>query len=122
MSAHHHHIIPVRSYLFVITALMLLTGLTVWAAFQDFGALNDVVAMGIALVKMMLVVAIFMHLKYSPKILWIFASSALVFLVIMMVFTLGDYMSRAWDRRPEGWERPMDNNAMQPQAAANLQH
>ena len=118
----HHHIVPLRHYMAVISALMVLTVLTVWAAFQDFGALNNIVAMGIAIVKMLLVVFIFMHLKYSPKILWVFAASALVFLVIMMVFTLGDYMSRSHDGRPAGWERPMYEQAVVPDAAASAHH
>lgn len=112
------HIVPVRTYMVIITLLMILTGLTVWAAFQDFGALNNPVALGIAVVKMFLVVLIFMHLKYASKILWAFAGSALVFFVVMMVFTLGDFLSRPLDHKPEGWERPMYQQADVPHAAA----
>jgi cytochrome c oxidase subunit 4 len=100
-----HHIVPVKLYLVIITALLVLTIVTVEVAKRDFGAMNNVIALGIALVKMMLVVTIFMHLKYSPKILWLYAGAALVWLVIMLTFTIGDYVTRPWDGHPPGWER-----------------
>ena len=48
-------IVPFRTYLLVFLALLALVLLTTGAAFVDLGRMNTVVALGIALVKMVLV-------------------------------------------------------------------
>ena len=53
MSDHH---VSLRLYLGVFTALLVLTALTVWSAFQPLGALHTPVALTIAGVKAMLVI------------------------------------------------------------------
>ena len=83
----------VRVYLAVFTALMVLTGLTVWAANQDFGAMNVVVALGIAVTKATLVVLFFMHVKYGSRLVWLVVGSAFVWLAFLLVITLHDYYS-----------------------------
>ena len=99
-----HHVVGVGTYLAVIAALMVLTLITVWAAFQDFGALNTPVALIIAIVKALLVAAIFMHLKYSAKITWVFAISGVAFFLVMIAFVVGDYKGRDIQQRPAAWE------------------
>jgi cytochrome c oxidase subunit IV len=111
-----NHIVPVRTYLAVIAALMALTALTVWASFQDFGGLNGPVALGIAAVKTMLVVSIFMHLKYSARIVWMFAGAGVVFLLILIAFVVGDIKGREWQYRARGWD------AAPPPVAAAVSH
>lgn len=101
-----HHIVPVRVYLSIISILMVLTVVTVWAGFIDFGFLNTVIAVGIAVIKALLVVMFFMHLKYSARILWLYAGAGAVFFLIMIAFLLGDYRSRAWMATPAAWEAP----------------
>lgn len=96
MSEHKQHISPLSEYLAIFIALMGLTGLTVWAAFQDVGAYNDLVAMSIAVTKVLLVVLYFMHLKYSSKLTWIFAGAGFFWLFILFGLTLSDYLSRGW--------------------------
>src|SRR5437773_2344743 len=46
---------------------MLGTGITIWAAFQNFGKFNIVIALAIATIKASLVVLYFMHARYKPK-------------------------------------------------------
>jgi cytochrome c oxidase subunit 4 len=111
-----HHIVPVKIYFVIITILLVLTIVTVEVAKRDFGVMNNVIALGIAAVKMLLVVLIFMHLKYSAKILWICAGAGLVWLVIMMTITLSDYESRAWLGLPEAWEKPAATQVAEPAA------
>jgi cytochrome c oxidase subunit 4 len=93
-----HPVVPVKTYLTIFGALMVLTALTVWVAFIDFGhgLLNDTVAMSIAVLKALLVLVIFMHLKYSAKILWLIAGSSVIWMIIMIGLTLTDYRSREW--------------------------
>ena len=52
----------------ILFALLIGTGLTVWASFIDLGPWNPVIALAIATTKAMLVVLFFMHVKYSTKL------------------------------------------------------
>lgn len=104
MNQTSHHIVPLRVYFTIITALFVLTGLTVWVAFQDFGIFNNLVALSIAVVKAVLVMMFFMHLKYSARILWLYAGAGAVWFVIMISLLLTDYRSREWLPRPQAWE------------------
>jgi cytochrome c oxidase subunit IV len=81
-------------YLWVFGVLMVLTVATVLVAYQDFGVLNDVVALTIAMTKALLVVLFFMHVKYSTRLTALTAIGGVIWLVILIGFTLNDYMSR----------------------------
>jgi cytochrome c oxidase subunit 4 len=103
-----HHIVSVKTYIGVFLALMVLTALTVAVAFKNFGFMNDVIALTIAVIKMMFVVMIFMHLKYSLKLLWLVAGAGILWLIIMFSLTLTDYRTREWLEQPKPWvEQPV---------------
>jgi cytochrome c oxidase subunit IV len=89
----HPHIVPVSTYLLVFLALMVLTAATIWVATIDFGALNTVVALGIAILKASLVVLFFMHVKYSPGLTKLLVAASFAWLALMIVGTLHDYYS-----------------------------
>ncbi len=91
-----HHVISWRIYVAVFLALCVLTVLTVTVAGHDFGPLNLVVALGIAITKATLVVLYFMHARYSPKLTRVVIASAVAFLFILVFLTLTDYVSRPW--------------------------
>ena len=104
MSETEHHICPVRLYVCVFLALMVFTVITVGVALVDMGIMNNVVMLAIAVFKASLVIFIFMHLKYNPKILWFIAIGAFVWLGIMLALTLSDVMTRGWmPNQPETW-------------------
>ncbi len=91
------HIVQPRIYLFIFLALIVGTGLTVFAAFYDFpGPLNAIVALTIAVIKATLVVLYFMHVRYSGRLVWVVIGSALFWLAIMFALTISDYSSRGW--------------------------
>jgi cytochrome c oxidase subunit 4 len=91
------HIVPVRVYLVIFLALLLGTALTVAAAFYDFPwRFNTVIALTIASIKATLVVLYFMHVRYSPRLVWVIVASALFWLAILFALTLSDYFTRAW--------------------------
>ena len=100
MSQNHedfvHHVTPRGIYFAIFAALMVLTTLTVWVAFQDFGGLNVPIAFGIAALKATLVVLFFMHVIHSPKLTGIVVVGSVVFLLVLFVLTLSDYVSRLW--------------------------
>jgi len=94
MSDHAEHIVPVRIYLAIFTALIVGTGLTVWVAFQNFGIFNNFLALGIAVAKATLVVLYFMHVRYSSRLTWMVIVAAIFWLLILFAFTLSDYDTR----------------------------
>ena len=51
-----------------LIALLILTGLTIGAAFIDLGSGNVVVALGIASIKASLVALFFMHLRWEKPV------------------------------------------------------
>ncbi len=90
------HITPIRTYLLIFFALMILTVVTVAVAMVDLGALNDVVAMGIAIFKASLVVLFFMHVKKSRLMTKITVVASAFWLLILFGLTLSDYVTRGF--------------------------
>ena len=90
------HIVPRTTYFAVFGALLVFTALTVVAANFNFGPMNDVVAMTIAVTKMMLVLLFFMHVRYSSRLIWVIVASMFFWLIILLALTLTDYTSRDW--------------------------
>ncbi|HJV94554.1 MAG TPA: cytochrome C oxidase subunit IV family protein [Albitalea sp.] len=96
------HISPKSTYYAIFGALMALTALTIYVAFQHLGWLNFPVAISIALVKASLVVLFFMHVKYSSKLTKLLVASTFFFLAALFGLTMTDYMSRGWFTSPRG--------------------
>jgi cytochrome c oxidase subunit 4 len=90
------HVVPVSVYLAVFTALLVFTGVTVGVAFLDLGALNTVMALGIAVVKASLVILYFMHVRYGSRMIWVVVGAALYWLFHMIAGTVADYLSRGF--------------------------
>ncbi len=89
-----HHIIPLRIYFRVFIALIILTGVTIGVSFIDLGGFNMVTALIIAGAKASLVAMFFMHLLYDRKMNLAIFLTAILFLVIFIVFTMFDTMNR----------------------------
>jgi cytochrome c oxidase subunit IV len=89
-----------RTYFTVFGCLIAFTVLTVAAAAMHLPPsldwLHTPIAFAIAGVKALLVLLFFMHLWHSPRLFWLVAFGALLWLAIMMVLTFADYMTRAW--------------------------
>ena len=88
------HVSPKSVYYTIFLALMVLTGVTVGAAFIDLGPLNFPVALAIAMFKATLVVLFFMHVKYSSHLTKLVVVTSLFFLLILLAETMMDYASR----------------------------
>lgn len=98
--AEHHNSPTVGVYLAVFATLMVLTGVTIWVAFLDLEPFNNLVAIGIACFKALIVILYFMHVRYSSRLIWLFVGSGFVFLLIFFAFIMADYFSRGWDAMP----------------------
>ena len=91
-----HHVVPTRIYYAIFATLMVLTGITVWVAYIDLGAMNAVAAIVIACFKALIVVLYFMHVKYSTRLVKLTVIAGLYWMGILFALTLGDYLTRAW--------------------------
>jgi cytochrome c oxidase subunit IV len=97
------HIVPVKTYVAVFITLWCLTALTTGVAFIDLGAINTVAALAIAVAKMLLVILIFMHVKYSPRLTKLVIVGAFFWLGLLLTFTLSDVLTRHWSPTPTSW-------------------
>jgi len=94
-----HHIVSVRFYVLIFSALLVLTALTVGASFVDLGGgrlhtANAIVAITIAITKALLVVLFFMHVRWSSRLTWIFVGAGAFWLIILFTLMLSDYFTR----------------------------
>ena len=91
-----HHVPSLQMCFTVFFALLIFTGLTVWVAGLDLGALNTPMALGIAVTKGTLVVLFFMGVRHNTPLTKTVAISGFVWLFILFGITMGDYLTRAW--------------------------
>jgi cytochrome c oxidase subunit 4 len=90
------HIVSPKIYVAVFFSLLFFTGLTYSVALIDLGPFNPLVAVVIAIIKSMLVILFFMHVKYSTKMTQVSIISGMFFLLILLFLTMTDYVSRPW--------------------------
>ena len=91
--AHHGlaHIVPPTILIVVFVALMFLTALTVGVTYIDFGYnINLAVALGIAVVKAMLVILYFMHLRWDSPLYSIIIFACMIFIMLFIFTTVMD--------------------------------
>ena len=81
-------------YAKTLGALLVLTAITVGAAYVDLGSGNVVVALVVATIKATLVALFFMHLKWDKPVNGIIAMAGFLFLGIFLMFDLLDFSSR----------------------------
>ena len=73
-----------------------MTGVTIRVAFMDMGRGNTILALTIAMLKALLVVLYFMHVRYSPHLTRLVVVGGLFWLLILIGITMSDYLSRGW--------------------------
>jgi cytochrome c oxidase subunit 4 len=89
-----HHVASVRTNIAVFVALLLLLVATVGASELPLGGWHLPVAMAIATVKAVLIVVYFMHVMYGHRLSMIIAVASFLWLAIMILITLNDYLTR----------------------------
>jgi cytochrome c oxidase subunit 4 len=93
---HQAHGSGLKAYFGVFAALMVLTALTVWAAYLHLGVWNTPVALAVAVTKALLVALVFMHLKSSPRLTVLVVAASVLWLAILILITVSDYATRPW--------------------------
>lgn len=94
---HDHMTIP--KYLGVFLVLVVGTIVTYFAATVDmdfiFPGMNTLVALAIAFTKMTVVMLFFMHVYWSPRLIWLSAVASFFWLAIMFAYVMQDYLTRS---------------------------
>jgi len=96
MTGQTEHIDGARTYILVFLGLIALTVITTAVAFVDLGAFSVAAALAIATGKMLLVALFFMHVRHSTKLTKLVVLGGLLWLVILLMLTLSDFVTRGW--------------------------
>ena len=102
MSAHahdEHHVTPIKVYLAVFGALMVLTILTVMVSTTiDLRAISPALSLGVALIiastKASLVILWFMHVLHDDRFIALILAVCVFFLALFFGFTMIDFTTR----------------------------
>ena len=84
----------VRTYL----ALLVLLAISVGLRLFHLGVLGSVLLLVIAGIEAVVVLLFFMRVQASSKLIWLFAGGGFLWLGILLVFVITDYISRSWWR------------------------
>lgn len=85
-----------KTYALAYLALLTLTLITTLVAYLNLGVWNTVIAIGIATVMASIIAGIMMHALYESLLIRIIVSGGIIWFLIMITLTLGDYVSRGW--------------------------
>ena len=85
-----------KTYLAIWITLMLLALVTTLIGRLDLGPFNMPIAVLIATAKAALIVAFFMQAKHESKVVHVIIAAGVVWFLILMTNTLGDYVTRGW--------------------------
>jgi cytochrome c oxidase subunit 4 len=88
------HVIPYRTFLFVLAGLIVLTLTSVTLTQISLGTLTVAVALIIAAVKSTFVLRIFMHLKFESKFISMAVIGVASLIGVLIIITLLDYLNR----------------------------
>jgi cytochrome c oxidase subunit 4 len=105
----HHHVIPLKVYLTIFGSLLFLTIATVAVSYMPtIPIIHLIGALTIAAIKTSLIVMFFMHVRYNNHLIWAFASVGFFFVLLFMVFMMGDYISQYYSLTPSTYGVPFD--------------
>ncbi len=94
MENEKNHIIPYRTFLYVLALLIILTLTSVAITRIYLGTFTVVLALLIAAVKSSFVLRIFMHLKSENKMFSIAVIAVVLLIIVVIIITFLDYLYR----------------------------
>jgi len=103
---HARHARPLP-FVFAWVVILLSAGISAWTAFLGLGIWAPVVQFGIAAMQTVLLFVLFMRLKGTPSLKWVFAVSGFFWLLFLYGLSMTDYSNR------QGW--PLAGAASVPQ-------
>ena len=84
----------IKTYLKVYVGLLALLATTVAAVYINLGPFNIVITLAIAFAKALLVMLFFMHVRSSPRLIWIYAALGVIWTSFLVGGTLSDILTR----------------------------
>jgi len=90
------HVDSVKTYALVWIILLILTAVTTTVAHVDLGPFSVVVALAIAVCKMLLVALFFMHVRHSTRLTRLVLVGGLLWFFILLALTMADVITRGW--------------------------
>jgi cytochrome c oxidase subunit 4 len=66
------------------------------SAYLNLGPVNTPFMLIFAVIQMVLILLIFMEVRYHRKVIWLFAAAGFFWLLILFTLTGSDYLTRAW--------------------------
>ena len=90
----HTHIVKYKTYVYVLIALLFMTFLSVAVTEIELGTFTVTTALLLASIKSVMVLLIFMHLKFDKKFYGIMVASVFLLLACVIVITFMDYLYR----------------------------
>ena len=94
MSNEKHHIVPYRTYVFVLLTLVLLTFISVGITHIELAEYTVAGALIIASIKTLLVLTFFMHLKFDKPYMRIMVGFVFSVFMAVIIITFLDYYYR----------------------------
>jgi len=88
------HIVPYRTFLLVLLALLAFTFISIGVTSYDLGPVTVLTALLLATFKTILVLTYFMHLKYDVKMFAILVAAVLALIAVVIFITFLDYLFR----------------------------
>jgi cytochrome c oxidase subunit IV len=89
-----NHIVPYRTFLYVLGILIVLTLTSVTLTQISLGTLTVTLALLIAAIKSSFVIRIFMHLKFENTMLKVMVVAVILIICLVIFITLLDYLYR----------------------------
>jgi len=90
----NNHIIPYKTFLLILSGLIVLTLISVTLTQISLGALTVAIALLIAVIKSTYVLRYFMHLKFENRFFTFATVGVIILLAAVLIITLLDYLTR----------------------------
>jgi len=88
---------PTRKlFVLVWLALVVMHFMILGSAYLNLGFANTPIIFVLAVVQMLLILAYFMEVRYSAKLIWVTAGAGFFWLAIQWTLTMSDYLMRQW--------------------------
>jgi len=94
MSNEKHHIVPYKTYIVILIALLILTFSSIGITSIELGKYTVAGALLFATIKTYLVLTYFMHLKYDKPYIKIMVAFVFAIFAVTIVITFLDYLYR----------------------------
>ena len=82
--------------IYLALLVLLATGLA--SLFFHLGPWQPAIPLVVAAVQAILVILFFMHVRSSSQLIWLLAGGGFLWLAILLVLVLSEYLSRPWFR------------------------